>query len=245
VQVGSTATAFATIINGGTIPALVCELLPVTNVPATFTYQAADFTSPSLTSIASVSTPVSIAAGVAQSFIIAFTPTAPIAPTEVLIRFRCGGAAAGASEAPLIVGVNTLLLSASENPVADIVVLAATVTNDGVVGIFGTTGSQVFTIATANVGVQAAIAVSAEASVAALPVVITLCQTNPVTSACLATPSSTITTTIGASATPTFSIFVKAAGPVTFDAAANRIFVRFKDATNATRGSTSVAVRTQ
>jgi hypothetical protein len=44
---------------------------------------------------------------------------------------------------------------------------------------------------------------------------------------------------------PQFGIFVQGNGTVTFDPAANRIFVRFKDDGNITRGSTSVAVRTQ
>jgi hypothetical protein len=52
-------------------------------------------------------------------------------------------------------------------------------------------------------------------------------------------------TTINANATPTFGIFVQGSGNVPFDPAANQIFVRFKDGSNVTRGSTSVAVRTQ
>ena len=40
-------------------------------------------------------------------------------------------------------------------------------------------------------------------------------------------------------------IFVQGNGNVPFDPAANWVFVRFKDGGNVTRGSTSVAVRTQ
>jgi hypothetical protein len=54
-----------------------------------------------------------------------------------------------------------------------------------------------------------------------------------------------VTTTINANATPTFGIFVQGSGNVAFDPALNRIFVRFKDSGAVTRGSTSVAVRTQ
>jgi hypothetical protein len=54
-----------------------------------------------------------------------------------------------------------------------------------------------------------------------------------------------VTTPINANATPTFGIFVQGNGIVPFDPAANRIFVRFKDAGAVTRGSTGVAVRTQ
>ena len=65
------------------------------------------------------------------------------------------------------------------------------------------------------------------------------------TGACLSPPASSMTTTINANATPTFGIFVAGTGNVAFNAATNRIFVRFKDAGAVTRGSTSVAVRTQ
>jgi hypothetical protein len=53
-----------------------------------------------------------------------------------------------------------------------------------------------------------------------------------------------VNTTIGANATPTFSIFVNGAGNVPLDPANNRVFVRFKDGGGVTRGATSVAVRT-
>ena len=53
-----------------------------------------------------------------------------------------------------------------------------------------------------------------------------------------------MTTTINANATPTFAVFVQGSGNVPFDPAANRIFVRFSSG-GVTRGSTSVAVRTQ
>ena len=155
------------------------------------------------------------------------------------------GASAGSAEAPLFVGVNTLLLSASQNPVPDIVALAATSGNNGIVDIPGATGTGAFAVATVNVGVAGTITASADTGGTVLPAVITLCQTNPATSVCLAPPAPTVTTTIAASATPTFAIFVRGTGQVPFNAAVNRIFVRFRDSTSVTRGSTSVAVRTQ
>ena len=55
-----------------------------------------------------------------------------------------------------------------------------------------------------------------------------------------------VTTTGAAGAMPTFSFFVSGTGRVVpFDPGTNRVFVRFKDGSLATRGSTSVAVRTQ
>ena len=59
------------------------------------------------------------------------------------------------------------------------------------------------------------------------------------------TAGPSVTLGIATNATPTFAVFGTAGGPIGFDPAVNRIFVRFKDGSGITRGSTSVAVRTQ
>jgi hypothetical protein len=138
-----------------------------------------------------------------------------------------------------------LLFSASDTPVPDIVALAATPTNDGIVNIPGAGGTGVFSVATVNVGVQGVISASADTGATSLPLTVSLCETNPATGQCISGIGSTVTTTINANATPTFGIFVQGNGNVPFDPALNRIFVRFKDSGAVTRGSTSVAVRTQ
>ena len=146
VQVGNTATAFATMINSGSLAASGCAIVPVTTVPASFVYQTTNPATNALTGLPN--TPVSIAAGASQSFVIAFTPNAPFAPTTVALGFACNGVSA----APSTTGLNTLLLSASTTPVPDIVALAATAMNDGILHISGTTGSSAFAVATVNVG---------------------------------------------------------------------------------------------
>jgi hypothetical protein len=147
--------------------------------------------------------------------------------------------------APINTGLNTLLFSASTAPVPDVVALAATPTNDGIVNIPGTNGTGAFAVATVNVGATGAITVSADTGATSLPLTVSLCETNPATGQCISGIGSTVTTTINANATPTFGIFVQGNGNVPFDPALNRIFVRFKDSGAVTRGSTSVAVRTQ
>lgn len=67
--------------------------------------------------------------------------------------------------------------------------------------------------------------VTADTGAASLPVTVALCQTNPVTGACLSAPASIVTTAIPNGATPTFAFFVTAAGSVAFDPAVNRVFV--------------------
>ena len=134
---------------------------------------------------------------------------------------------------------------AFESPIPDIVALAATLTNDGIVNIPGTNATGAFAVATVNVGATGTITASADTGGLTLPVNIFLCQTDTATGQCISAIGPTATTQINANATPTFGIFLQGNGNVPFDPAANRIFVRFKDGGNVTRGSTSVAVQTQ
>jgi hypothetical protein len=239
VQVGTPATAFATIINAGSVTATSCGISRITSIPATFSYQTTNPATNQLTG--SPNTPVAIAAGAAQTFVFAITPTGPISSTDVQLSFDC----ANSNPAPINSGLNTLLFSASTTPIPDIVALGATLTNDGIVNIPGATGTGAFAVATVNVGASGNITASADTGTASLPLNIFLCQTNPATGQCISAIGSGVTTTINANATPTFGIFVEGSGNVPFDPAANRLFVRFKDGGNVTRGSTSVAVRTQ
>ena len=239
VRIGNTATAFATIINSGSTTGSGCAIVPVTSVPASFVYQTTNPATNALTG--SPNTPVSIAAGAAQSFVIALTPNAPVVPTKVALGFDCAGVNAATSNT----GLNTLLYSASATPVPDIVALAATAQNDGILHITGTSGSNAFAVATVNVGASASIIATATTGAATLPLAISLCQTNPMSGQCISSIGSTIRTTIGANGTPTFAIFATASGSVPFVPQTNRIFVEFSDANEVVRGSTSVAVETQ
>ena len=239
VQINSPATAFANIINAGQKLATGCTISPITGMPATLTFQTTDPATNQVTN--SPNTSVDIPAGAAQSFIFALTPNALIAPTDVQLSFEC----ANANPAPIHSGVNTLLFSASTTSVPDIVALAATLNNDGIVNIPGTNGTGVFAVATVNVGAGDTLTVSADAGGAILPVNVFVCQTDPQTSACFSPPASSVPTTILSNETPTFGVFVAAAEDISFIPETNRIFVRFKDSNNVTRGLTSVAVRTQ
>ena len=239
VQVGTAANALTTIINAGNNIGIECGLSLGSAIPATFAYQTTNPVTNQLTG--TVNTPVNIAAGGSQSYVFAITPSAPFIASDVSIKAGC----ANSSPAATIIGVNTLLLSASTSPVPDIVALAATASNDGIVNIPGATGTGAFAVASVNVGATATITVSADTRLVTLPITLALCQTDPNTAACLAPPSPTVTSTIATNATPTFSIFVTATGNVPFDPANNRIFLRFKDFNGDTRGATSVAVRTQ
>jgi hypothetical protein len=125
------------------------------------------------------------------------------------------------------------------------VALAATTTNDGIVNVPGANGAGAFAVATVNVGATGIITASADTGAAVLPVNISLCETNPANGLCISAIGPSVSTQIDANETPTFGIFVEGNSNIPFDPATNRIFVRFKDSGDITRGSTSVAVRTQ
>jgi hypothetical protein len=238
VQVGTSATAFATLINAGHGTATCCSLAPATNIPATFVYQTTDPATNAVTGDPNM--PVDIPSGQARTFMFAVTPSSPLGPSDVQLTFAC----ANSDPAPITTWVNTVLFSASSTPVPDIVALAATASGDGIVTIPWPTGTGAFAVATVNVGASELITASADTGSASLPLTLSVCQTNPVTAACLAPPTSSVATQIDANTTPTFSIFAEATGPIPFLPGTNRIVVRFKDGGGVTRGATSVAVRT-
>jgi hypothetical protein len=242
VAVGMPATAFATIINTGTSTATGCQIVPGTTMPASFAFQTTNPTTNALTG--TVNTPADIPAKGAQTFMFAFTPTAAIAPTDVRLNFVC----ANATAAPIVSGIDTFLLSASTTPGPDILAVSATLTNNGIVDIPGTTGTGIFSVAAMNLGIDGTIAVSADMGAADLPVRIALCQTDPMTGQCVnptVPTTNPVAITINANEMPTFGIFVTGTSTVSFAPALNRIFVRFTDAGGLARGSTSVAARTQ
>jgi YVTN family beta-propeller protein len=239
VEIGTPATAFATMINAGPADAATCTIAPQTGIPASFVFQTTDPITNALTGTAN--TPANIAAGQRQSFVIALTPTAAFAPTNVAFTFTCANAP---SPAASIVGVDTLNLSASATPVPDVIALAASA-DPGYVDIPGVTGTGVFAVATVNLGIDATITVTANTGMANLPVTLTLCQTAPTGVICLAPPAATVTADIQPNAIPAFGVFVAGSGFVADMPAVNRVFVTFTDSNGVLRGETSVAVRTQ
>jgi hypothetical protein len=236
VQVGNSGVVFATILNAGGAAGQNCGIVPTTSVPANFSFQTTDPTTNALTG--SPNAGASIPPGGGQTYVIALTPTAPFPPTDVTFSFKCSNSDA----AHVATGLNTLLLSGSVGAVPDIIALAATINRNGIVDVVG--GSGVFSVASFNLGAGGPITVTADTGTTVLPIAVFVCQTDP-RGLCLQPPAASVTTQIDTNATPTFGVFIAGQGAVPFDPAANRIFVRFKDAGGATRGATSVAVRTQ
>ena len=234
----NTATVFATLVNTSSTTLDSCGISLFGSVPATFSYQTTDAGTNGLTG--SPNTPVSVGPNAAQSFVLAVTPTTAFSATDVTFNFACDNS----PSAGVIAGVNSLLLSAANGAVADIVALGATPTMDGIVNIPGNNGAAAFAVATVNVGAGASITVSANTGDVTLPVQLNVCESNPADGQCLSAPAPSVTTTISGNATPTFSVFIGGTGNVAFDPANHRINVVFEEGGQA-RGATSVAVRTQ
>lgn len=246
VQVGRSATAFSAVINTGSQTAVNCIIAPRSIVPGGFTFQSTDPVTNQTTG--TPNSPVDILPGAIRSFVVAFTPTSELQPTEVEFNIGCENTELASTQ----MGVNTFLLSASVDPVPDIMAMVATIGGNGIVDVRDNSDagvrSGVFAVATANVGVASSITVSIDTGRAnKLPISVALCETDPLTSLCVnpQKPGNYVTTDIQAGETPTFGVFINAQGLVPFDPGVNRVNVRFRDQSGQIRGSTSVAIQTQ
>lgn len=241
VQVPNTATAFASIVNAGPGVANNCSIAAdaTQGLPVELQYQTTDPQTNTPTGESNTAVQ-EIAVNQVQTFLFAVKPTAPIASTDMRLVFNC----ASATVTP-VVGLNTFLLSASTDPVPDIIAIGATTTNDGIANVPGTTGTGFFAAAGINIGTAATITASADDGGRGLPLSLSICQTDPVSGACLSPPAASTTTTFNSNATLTYTVFAQGVGNIPFDPANNRLFLRFKDGDGVTRGATNVAVRTQ
>jgi len=185
-------------------------------------------------------TPVDIGAGAAQSFVVSITLEGEFAPTDAALAYSC----LNADTVTPLSGLNTLLMLASVDPVPDVVALAATASGDGIVRL-DANGNGAFSVASVNVGAGSMVSVRADTATDAD---VALCESDPSTGVCINPPTPTfgpVDLLIGASATPTFSVFASSGVPITLDAANNRVRVTFSDSEGNVRGQTSVAVQSQ
>jgi hypothetical protein len=198
-------------------------------------YQTTDAATNNLTGAAN--TPVTIPAGGAQSFLLAFQSGTAFSDPGQPLSFTCSGQ----PPAPIVAGVDTVDLDFSATPTPDVIALAATAPQSGIVAL-PVGGAGAFAVATFNAGTAGALTVSADTGGASLPLTATLCPTDPSSGQCLQPPAAAFQQSFAAGATPTFSVFLGAQASIPFAPATSRVFVRFTDAAGVTRGSTSVAV---
>ena len=234
-KTGFVTTAFASIVNGGSTTATGCSLARPPGFPAFFHYQ---MTNASNALIGTVNTPADIAPGAAQSYFFAINPVTELAAAEIGIIFDC----TNTPPATTVPGLNALLLSAASAPTPDMIAIGSSSS----IGVPGVTGTGFLAAAVVNIGEPGTITASVDDNGRNLPLVISVCQTNPTSGACInpTTPGASATFTSGMNETATFSIFATGSGIVPFDPALNRLFLQFKTADGITRGATSASVAT-
>ncbi len=238
VVVGNTATFMSTVLNTSGATVNNCQFALPSSAPAglSLAYQTVS-SGGQLTGQANQ--PISIAANQGQGFLLAFKSSATVPAVQQPLVITCKGTA----PAPEIVGLDVPGLAFSTTATPDIVVLSATTSNDGIVAT-PVGAAAAFAAATYNVGGSGSLIATVDTQGLALPVTLTLCQSNPNTGACLATPTPSLTVAFATGGTPTFSVFLVPSAAIPFSPANYRVFLRFIDTNGVSHGSTSVAVRT-
>jgi hypothetical protein len=248
VKDGATATIFASMINTSAAPLDNCRVVirDAENPGLTLDYQTTDPATNAPTGTAN--TPVTIPGGNGvQSFVLSFPDLQVVSGSvpdydvyPVPLTFTCDGA----SPAPFAPLVSGFQVNVNGSPVPDIIALAATASNDGILHApLG--GSAAFAVATSNIGAAASgVPVTAYlTSTDENAGTVILCQTDPSSGLCLAPPASSLSVAFAAGATPTFSVFVTPGEALPFDPANMRVVVLFGSFN--TSAITSVAVETQ
>ena len=235
VEVDGTATVFATILNPDDVTATNCAIQPATTQDADFFFQTTHPLTNEL--IGTINTAVDIPAGGSQSFVIGMIPRSEFGPFNVEFAFFCGNTGA----APVLEAINTLLLSGSTTPTADVVAVALTATSDGIANIPRESGFGFMSVATTNVGAGDAITAT-PVDVAGLDGTVLICETDQTTGACLADPGASTTRNIPMDGTATYSVFMSSATRVPLDPFLRRITLEFRDSAGVIRGRTGTAV---
>gem|GEM_PF-786305 len=233
-QVGDTVTAFATVINTSATTGQNCSIAPLAPLTSSFQFFTTDATTNAIEGAANQV--VDIAAGAATSFLVSMEPQAAFSAREVQLRFGCENLGA----ATVVDGLNSLLLSASTASVPDVVALAATASNDGVMRA-SAGGAGAFSVASVNLGATGDLRISAESTNGSLPVSISVCPTDSL-GACTQPAAESVQFSIAGGSTPTFAVFVQIGEITAFNPETTRVRVSFTDVNGEVRGATSVAI---
>lgn len=253
VPFGTTATAFATIANGGSVTAENCSISLLNVIKGGFSYQTTDPNTNALTGTAD--TPVDIPAGQNQSFLITFTPVqeffnnpVPFTTEPLEFLFSCS-----TGQANQIAGVNQWLMASGTTLTADAIAVAQTTTNDGILYLGGTETTGAIGMAVVNIGASDSLTIrrgNANAPIgggtASLDFLICETTFGSPAGACMFPPTpDTFNATFNQNDVRTFTVLVRGNGQaVANNPAVNRILIEFVDGEGEVRGSTSVAVTT-
>jgi Peptidase family M23 len=241
VQVGQTATVFATVLNPSEVEASGCWISPAAPIDGRFEYRE---TSPVTNAVIGDRNAVfDIPASGSRSFVISITPAdGSVADSlDLSLRYKCDNSDA----ANIVPGVNSILLSFGPQPVPDLIAISLTPSGDGILRISDENSAAAFATAVSNVGAAGTLTVRPAATGGATSMRLRICETDSATGACLSPASETISRDFASNETASFAIFGRAQGEaVAFAPATTRIQLIAEDAAGIVRGSTSVAVRT-
>ncbi|MCZ7392306.1 MAG: right-handed parallel beta-helix repeat-containing protein [Candidatus Methanoperedens sp.] len=228
-QVGTPVTIFMSVINGGSATATNVSITQASSLPVKTQVRQWNGTA----FIEALNAPVNISAGGTANFVVGINATSAFNSSSLTFNVSSTNEAT----AP-ISGVNTLTLSASTVPSADIIMMSTSLDVSTAVNT-----PTVFAVATTNVGGANATGVSLVLSV---PTSISglsyhVNETYPANGT-IKGPAAGLTINVGA--TPTFAVFVTPMQPIANDPANNRITLQLKDGSGKIIGAQSVAVST-
>ncbi len=244
ITLGQTATAFAVMLNtsgrevSGCIPFARAD--PSVLQSTFFSYQT---TNSANQLVGNANTPSGrIPVNGQQNFVFAISPDSPLNQAEIGISISCR-----ATEASRVVnGVNSFILSAQLTPLPDLVAIAATPTNDGIINVPGVSGeSAAFAVAAVNIGATGTIVATAERGPLTPPVALLVCRTDSAGQCRPGEgPAVNVSSAVANGETALYAIFLQNTGAIPFDPANNRVFLRLRNTNGVTVGATNVAVRT-
>jgi Bacterial Ig-like domain/Divergent InlB B-repeat domain len=243
---GPVITALMSVVSRTSSPAQSCQIAAPAGAPIGLNYQQLDGAG----APTGPGNPLfDIDAGGSLNFVIAMTANAETDASGY--EFMPVIACENASLDP-IVGISSVLLTIGSAPSPDILSIAATPSNDGVIRIPTAGGVGFMTASAVNIGVgdgsaganEISMTTTVDTGTANLPVTGEVCQIDQTTAACL-TPRGPSVTGVVAQNTPVFfAVFVRdtSTGGIAFDPANARVFLRFADASGTIRSATSAAV---
>lgn len=242
VSLNQPATGFAVMLNSSGIPLSNCAPAisnPSVAAGSVFTYQT---TNSANQLVGTGNTPAGlIPIGGQQNFVFGITPSLPLSQAEIGISIAC----TGAQPSTVVNGVNSFILSSQASALPDLVAIAATTSNDGIVAVPNIIGqSAAFSVAAVNIGASGTITATAERGPLTPAVTLLVCRTDSAGQCRPGEgPASQVSTNIANGETALFAVFLQNAGPIPFDPANNRVFLRLRNSNAITVGATNVAVR--
>lgn len=170
-----------------------------------------------------------------------FQPTQVFSSRTFPIVFQCSNSVGSRTT----LGVNTFTLGVSDFSPPDIITIAQTLSQDGVVRLPAPGATTPFVAAAINIGSSRQIIVRPEVSGVSLPLDLLVCESDA-SAACVTPPAPSVTVDFLANAVKTFSVSVSTdagSAPIPFDPAVNRIQLNFLEG-SVLRANSSVAVAT-